>query len=187
MTYSGRRPKLTVFKQREGNRGKRPLNDREPIPMPGAPDCPDWLDPYAKALWEWVVPQLEQMQIVGRCDTVGLVALCQSFSHWRKADEEIARDGITYRPFVVLDNDGNVVEPDDPRATKAVQTIRENPACRVSDRERRACLDAASHLGLTPSMRSKIMTYQPPTSTSSLPSLLSRPEVLRGEPQDGGA
>lgn len=174
---SGRRPKPTALKIIEGNRGRRPLNENEPRPDPVAPDCPDWLHAYAKELWAWIVPQLEQMGVVGRCDVVDLVALCQSWARWRQAEAEIDAEGITYRPFVVLDDAGNVVEPDDPKARKAVQTIKEHPATKVASRERMACMRAASNLGLTPTMRAKLVGRAP--GTPSAESLLDAPAQVR--------
>lgn len=165
---SGRRPKPTALRIIEGNRSKTPLNLNEPRPDPVAPACPDWLHRWAKEMWAWIVPQLEAMGVIGRCDLVDLVALCQSWARWRQAEEEIDREGITYRPFVVLDDHGNVVEPDDPKAHKAVQTVKEHPATKILARERLACMRAASNLGLTPTMRAKIVGRAPARNESLL-------------------
>ena len=86
-------------------------------------------------------------------------------------------EGITYRPFVVLDAEGNVVEPDDPKARKAVQTVKEHPAGRVANRERQACMRAASNLGLTPTMRAKIVGRTP--GEKSAESLLDGPAQVQ--------
>ena len=48
MATRGRKPKPTALKVLEGNPGKRPLNDREPVPPRAALKCPAWLLPEAK-------------------------------------------------------------------------------------------------------------------------------------------
>ena len=48
MATRGRKPKPTALKLLEGNPGKRPLNDREPVPPRAALKCPAWLLPEAK-------------------------------------------------------------------------------------------------------------------------------------------
>lgn len=158
---SGRRPKPTALKVIEGNLGRRPLNTNEPKPDPVAPECPDWLHKHAKELWAWVVPQLEQMGVIGRCDLTLLVALCQSWARWREAEAIVDLEGVTYRPFVVLDGGGNVVEPDDPGARKAVQTVKEHPAMKVIARERAACVKASIDLGLSPTVRARLISATP--------------------------
>ena len=47
----GRKPKPTLMKQLNGNPGKRPLNDREPVPPAGTPTPPDYLDDVARQEW----------------------------------------------------------------------------------------------------------------------------------------
>ena len=42
---AGRKPKPTALKKLEGNPGKRKLNNKEPVPDKGMPDCPAWLLP----------------------------------------------------------------------------------------------------------------------------------------------
>ena len=48
MAARGRKPKPTALKVLEGNPGKRPLNDHEPIPPKGELKCPSWLLPEPK-------------------------------------------------------------------------------------------------------------------------------------------
>ena len=45
MATRGRKPKPTALKVLEGNPGKRPLNENEPIPPKGSIKCPSWLLP----------------------------------------------------------------------------------------------------------------------------------------------
>ena len=50
MAMAGRKPKPTALKVLEGDRGKgrRPLNEHEPVPPKGGVKCPSWLLPEAK-------------------------------------------------------------------------------------------------------------------------------------------
>jgi len=47
---AGRKPKPTALKKLEGNSGKRKLNKKEPVPVKGMPDCPEWLLPRQEQL-----------------------------------------------------------------------------------------------------------------------------------------
>ena len=44
----GRKPKPTALKKLEGNPGKRPLNELEPVPPTVALRCPNYLLPEAR-------------------------------------------------------------------------------------------------------------------------------------------
>ena len=152
----------------EGNRGRRAPNPNEPQPEAGAPDCPDWLHPWAKEMWAWIVPQLERMGVIGRCDVFDLVALCQSWARWHQAEKVLDEEGLTYQSLVMLDQEGRPVSAD---AAKIL--MKEHPASKIADRERRACTAAASRLGLTPTMRAKIVAHPP--NAPAKPSLLDGP------------
>ena len=61
MAMAGRKPKPTALKVLEGDRGKgrRPLNEHEPIPPRGGVKCPSWLLPEAKKEWKRLAASLE--------------------------------------------------------------------------------------------------------------------------------
>src|SRR5262245_20901412 len=90
----GRKPTPTKLKIPNGNPGKRPLNDREPIPAAGIPDCPDHLDAEAKAEWARIVPELEFMGLLTKVDRAALAAYCQAYSRWVNAEQQVAKHGI---------------------------------------------------------------------------------------------
>ena len=48
MATRGRKPKPTALKALEGNPGKRPLNEHEPMPPKATLRCPAWLEAEAK-------------------------------------------------------------------------------------------------------------------------------------------
>ena len=52
----GRRPKPTALKKLEGNPGKRPLNELEPVPPVASLRCPNYLLPEARKEWRRLAP-----------------------------------------------------------------------------------------------------------------------------------
>lgn len=80
MGRRGPAPKPTKLKLMAGNPGRRPLNDAEPEPIEGVPDCPDWLDEEGRACWNRTVAQLQRMQLAYLCDRESLAAYCQQWS-----------------------------------------------------------------------------------------------------------
>ena len=62
MATRGRKPLPTALKLLEGDRGKgrRPLNQSEPIPPKATIRCPSWLLPEAKKEWKRLAPALKR-------------------------------------------------------------------------------------------------------------------------------
>lgn len=134
---AGRKPKPTAVKKLEGNPGKRKLNNREPDPGSGIPDCPAWLLPEAKEEWNRLSEKLNQMGVLTEVDRSAFAAYCQSYARWKEAQAHISADGATYE------------------TDKGMQ--RPNPWVAISNTEQRLMMQAASEFGLTPSARSRIM------------------------------
>ena len=95
MAMAGRKPKPTALKKLEGDRGKgrRPLNEREPIPPKGGVKCPAWLLPEAKKEWKRLAPALEAMGVLTRADTAAFASYCQAYARWKEAEEFITQHG----------------------------------------------------------------------------------------------
>lgn len=89
----GRKPKPTVLKLMEGNPGKRPLNDREPVPPPEIPECPEFLDAEAHAEWDRTSQVLAEMGLLTKADRSALAAYCVAYSRWVQAEAQVARYG----------------------------------------------------------------------------------------------
>lgn len=81
----GRKPSLETIKRRLA--GSAPC---EP------PSCPDWLDSHAKVEWDRVVPELMAAGILTPVDGMTLATYCQMYSQWRKAEEQVRKDGLTF-------------------------------------------------------------------------------------------
>src|SRR5262245_15207940 len=89
----GRKPKPTVLKVLDGNPGKRPLNEREPVAPTDEPMAPDWLDDEAKAEWGRVVVELRAMGLLSSADRAALAAYCTCWSRWVQAEVQVRKFG----------------------------------------------------------------------------------------------
>ncbi|HEX5106418.1 MAG TPA: phage terminase small subunit P27 family [Pirellulaceae bacterium] len=90
----GRKPKPTLLKLLDGNPGKRPLNEREPVALQGLPAPPQWLDAEAKAEWERIIPDLAEMGVLSRADRPALAAYCTAWSRWVEAEGMVKKFGM---------------------------------------------------------------------------------------------
>jgi P27 family predicted phage terminase small subunit len=81
-----------------GNPSKRPLRN-EPQPDRGAecPPSPEWLGAYAKQEWARIGPELHRIGLLTMADVAVFGAYCQSFHHWRVAEELLARQATRKR------------------------------------------------------------------------------------------
>lgn len=137
MTKRGRKPKPTAIKRLEGNPGKRPLNDLEPMPKVKMLRCPNWLEPEARKEWRRLAPILIDAGILTAADAVTFAGYCQSYARWREAEENITRTGM-----IVRKNDGSVTT---------------NPYIKVSRMAFAEVKSLAAEFGLTPAARTAIV------------------------------
>ena len=89
----GRKPKPSLIKLLDGNPGKRPVNDREPPLLEGAPEPPEWLDAEAQAEWGRVTADLISMGLLSRADRPALAAYCTAWSRWVEAEAMVKKYG----------------------------------------------------------------------------------------------
>jgi P27 family predicted phage terminase small subunit len=121
----------------EGNPGKRALNDREPTPALGVPDCPNYLDDEAKAEWFRTAKVLSDMGLLSLADRTALAAYCVVYGRWLKAEEQVKKFGSI------------VKSPEKGFPMKS-------PYLSVADQALDAMLKLMVEFGLTPSSRSRI-------------------------------
>ena len=74
----GRRPKPTALKKLEGNPGKRPLNELEPVPPVASLRCPNYLLPEARKEWRRLAPILMNLGLLTAADAVPFAGYCQA-------------------------------------------------------------------------------------------------------------
>ena len=79
----------------------------EPQPKRERPICPKWLRLEAKRAWRRLIPQIDGMGILGKCDRGVLARYCQTYAKWREAEEFLAKNGDIY---AVRDKAGAVTE-----------------------------------------------------------------------------
>ena len=97
MATRGRKPKPTALKVLEGNPGKRPLNDREPVPPKGSIQCPTWLLPEAKKEWRRLAPSLEALGVLTMVDLQAFAGYCQAYARWKEAEEFLTQRGSIFK------------------------------------------------------------------------------------------
>jgi len=142
----GRKPKATALKVLEGNPGKRPIKFAEPKPKRGAPPCPPWLDDYARTEWERIVPALDRIGLLTEVDGFVLEAYCTCYGHWRRHEDFLAR----FKTSKV----GHVFNAGKSEARPYLQALAQVglAQCYLS-----AARSLAAELGLSPSMRTRIL------------------------------
>jgi len=136
----GRKPKPTEVKRLAGNPGKRPLNSREPelpAPDPGEP-LPAELVGDVLALQEWarLEPMLRASKVLTAGDRGSLVALCQQWSRYLEATQQVAVLGLV------------ITSPSGYPMT--------NPYIGIANKCLSMCVKLWTELGLTPSARSRV-------------------------------
>jgi P27 family predicted phage terminase small subunit len=77
----------------EGNPGKRPLNDREPLAPEGVPECPGFLNEEARAEWFRCATILNDMGLLSPAYRSALAAYCVVYSRWVHAEEQVLKYG----------------------------------------------------------------------------------------------
>lgn len=98
MGKRGPAPQPTVLKLLKGNPGKRALNAREPKapPVVEMPPPPKWLSEHGADLWRQLGPRLIRSKVLAEIDLAAFGMLCNAYHEFRRADEVIAKEGLTY-------------------------------------------------------------------------------------------
>lgn len=133
----GRKRKPTALKRLEGNPGKRPLNEMEPVPPTTQLRCPNYLLPEARKEWRRLAPVLMNMGLLTVADAVPFAGYCQAYARWREAQDEITKHGSIYK-----DGEGR---------------IRPNPYIAIANQQMREIKSFAADFGLTPSNRAAMI------------------------------
>ncbi|NJM54597.1 MAG: phage terminase small subunit P27 family [Verrucomicrobiae bacterium] len=126
------------------NAHSRPGYEGVTCVAPGLPEAPEWLAEYDSAVlvWNRVVPQLQEMGVVGSIDEGSLARYCYCWAQWHAV--RTALKGASSRVIPIRDKNGNVV------------SLKRNPLARdekeLMDEMRR--LEA--EFGMTPSSRTRL-------------------------------
>jgi P27 family predicted phage terminase small subunit len=133
----GRKPKPTLTRKLDGNPGKRKINDREPVPPAGVPECPDHLDDEVRAEWFRTAAVLHEMGLLTKADRAALAAYCTVYSRWVHAEAQVKKFGSI------------VKSPEKGFPMKS-------PYLTIADQALEAMRKLMVEFGLTPSSRSRI-------------------------------
>ena len=137
MATRGRKPKPTALKVLEGNPGKRPLNDREPVPPRATLKCPAWLLPEAKKEWKRLAPALEAMGVLTMADLTAFEGYCQAYARWKEAEAFITQHGSLFQT-----------------PSGSVQQV---PQVSIAQQNLQIMQSFCSEFGLTPATRARII------------------------------
>lgn len=137
MAIRGRKPKPTALKVLEGNPGKRPLNDREPVPPKATLKCPAWLLPEAKKEWKRLAPALEAMGVLTMADLTAFEGYCQAYARWKEAEAFITQHGSIFQT-----------------PSGYVQQV---PQVSIAQQNLKIMQSFCSEFGLTPATRARII------------------------------
>jgi P27 family predicted phage terminase small subunit len=139
MGRRGPAKKPTALRMLHGDE-KRFINDNEPQPREGVPEVPPDLSPGARAVWDYVVPELDAMDLAKRPDRDQLAAYCEAVYAHRRAAALIGATDV-----VIEDRD---------------HQPRTHPAFRVMTQAGRTMLIFAREFGLTPASRVQFKAEQ---------------------------
>ena len=163
MATRGRKPKPTALKLLDGNPGKRPLNDREPVPPKGEIKCPGWLMPEAKKEWKRLAPSLEAMGVLTMADLTAFAGYCQAFARWKEAEEFITQHGSIFKT-----------------PSGYVQQV---PQVSIAQQNLKILQSFCTEVGLTPATRARIIAGGAGTDNSQADDPMER--LLKGSWQHG--
>jgi len=138
----GRKPKPRALRLLNGNAAKRPLNDAEPQPEPGIPMAPEHLSLGAKAAWDSISVQLDEIGVLTKVDHLALEELCENRAEILDLRKVIKDEG---RFQTVITKNGDQRKIHHPAWTQ------------LADAEKRY-FSKLENFGLTPSGRSRVHT-----------------------------
>lgn len=133
-------PTPTAIKKATGNPGKRPLNEQEPTPPNGIPDCPSSFSGESKRVWKQLVTLLDGMGVLSVADGVALERLCDCYAEILACKRLVRKHGRVYKTTSQMGD----------------KVLKANPAVsQLADADRRFS-NYLDKFGLTPSARTKI-------------------------------
>ena len=142
----GRKPKPSHLKLITGNPGRRPLNKSEPKVGRGLPQAPNHLCAEARVEWKRVAKLLHAIGVLTTLDRAAFAVYCQAYGRWVRAEralERMAEKEPSTQALLMKTKSGNLIQ---------------NPLVGTANKAMDVLLKAATELGMTPSVRSRIET-----------------------------
>lgn len=132
----GRKPKPTKLKLVAGKPGHRPINENEPDPATAVPACPEHLSDDARAEWERIAPELEELGLLSEIDRAALAAYCQAWGRWVDAERNLRQFGV-----IVKSPSGYPIQ---------------SPFLAIANKALAQMRDFLTEFGMTPSSRARV-------------------------------
>ena len=104
--------------------------DKQKLPI-----APDWVSDYGKIEWKRLIGEMEEKNLVGTFDLNIFAMYCDALGNYRKCSEDVILRGA-----VVKSKNGMPLE---------------NPNSYLMERHRKAFINIATQLGLTPKSKIK--------------------------------
>jgi P27 family predicted phage terminase small subunit len=142
----GKNRKPTAQKKAEGNRGRRALNEREPIPPEGLPVMPLGMSARSEEFWHRLLPIVSAMGVMTAADALALGQLCIFAAEVQECTTLIETIG---RLIPKKDENGVTIG------------VSMNPAVRIRSDASRHVRAYLAAFGLDPSSRSGIEGKDP--------------------------
>ena len=105
---AGRNPKPTAAKVLAGESRPSRLNENEPKPEAGIPDCPPGMSELSKAYWDYYAPILDRMRILTEADMSILEAFCKICAEAITFEKVLEKEGW-YTDILKMDSLGNEI------------------------------------------------------------------------------
>jgi P27 family predicted phage terminase small subunit len=137
----GHNRKPTAQKKAEGNRGRRPINKREPVPPAGDPLMPEGLSLIEQKFWRQLFPVVSGMKVMTSADVTALEQLCRFLAEEQECTALLNKMG---RLIPKKDDAGKVIG------------VTLNPIARLRSDAARHVRSYLAVFGLGPSFRSAL-------------------------------
>jgi len=141
------RPLPKQLKALRGTLRKSRQNPAEPKPPRSRPRAPKSLPEEGRKLWRDLVSVLDGARIMTRADVTALLLLCEAWSEYREADDDVKQNGLAY---ISATANGSIKRP--------------NPSVGIRADAWRRVERMLGRFGLTPSDRTKVTERQPERS-----------------------
>lgn len=145
----GRKPTPSHLKLVTGNPGRRPINEREPVPARKLPTPPPELNDDAKVEWGRVSEELYRIGLLTGIDRGTLAAYCQAYGRWMQAERlitETAKRNPSTGGLIVTTKAGNFIQ---------------SPLIGIANKAMADMVRYAADFGMSPSARSRIQAEAP--------------------------
>jgi len=115
-----------------------------------SPDCPEYLDEFAKREWNRLSPELERLGLLSQVDMAAFEAYCKNYSTQCQADEIIKSEGLIIRTYGI-NKDGE----------EFLIKIQKHPAVAIRSDAFEKMKAFLIEFGFTPASRSRVNAIDP--------------------------